>query len=302
MPLPFACPECGLETLVDDEFAGHSGPCAGCGKVVTVPTPLLGPLAGSATAVRPAPSQTRTVLAIAAASIVAASVVFSALIWLVLPVLASAGRAVQRVSCRGNLERIAAALKQYEIQHGTLPPAFIPDASGKPMHSWRVLILPQLGEEGLYARYQFDEPWDGPNNIQLVNAMPDVFGCPADGDARSKGESSYMVVVGPETLFPGKTTASIGQARDDHALTILVAEVPAAGVVWTQPKDLDATRMKFSINAATSGEIASMHAGGANVVTADGEARFISELFPDEYLNAMSTASGGEDVPLEALE
>ena len=31
------------------------------------------------------------------------------------------------------------------------PPAFIPDKNGKPMHSWRVLILPYLEGQGLYC-------------------------------------------------------------------------------------------------------------------------------------------------------
>ena len=37
MPIPFDCPHCGLQTLVEDEYAGQSGPCASCGKTITVP-------------------------------------------------------------------------------------------------------------------------------------------------------------------------------------------------------------------------------------------------------------------------
>jgi len=37
MPIPFTCPHCGLQTNVSDEFAGKSGPCAGCGQTITVP-------------------------------------------------------------------------------------------------------------------------------------------------------------------------------------------------------------------------------------------------------------------------
>jgi hypothetical protein len=300
MPFPFACPECGLETLVDDEFSGHSGPCAGCGKVIAVPFHAVA--RPQVQAPLPSPrSQRRTVLLIAVSSIVAALFVFSALVWLVFPTMRGVSAGVQKMTCRGNLQRIANALKQYEIEHGSLPPAFIPDANGRPMHSWRVLILPQLGEQGLHDQYRFDEPWDGPNNSQLFKSMPDVFACSADPDARLKGETSYMVIVGPGTLFPGKTAVSTRAVRDDHALTILVAETPVAGTVWTQPKDLDATRMKFAINGSMSGEIASLHPGGANVVTLDGQAHFLTELFPDEYLEAMSTANGGEDVPLESL-
>ncbi len=39
MPVPFTCPHCGHQTLVHDQYVGQSGPCAGCGQMVTVPRP-----------------------------------------------------------------------------------------------------------------------------------------------------------------------------------------------------------------------------------------------------------------------
>jgi hypothetical protein len=39
MPIPFTCPHCGRQTNVPDEYAGQSGPCAGCGQTITVPPP-----------------------------------------------------------------------------------------------------------------------------------------------------------------------------------------------------------------------------------------------------------------------
>ena len=36
MSILFTCPHCGKQTHVADEFAGRSGPCAGCGKTITV--------------------------------------------------------------------------------------------------------------------------------------------------------------------------------------------------------------------------------------------------------------------------
>jgi len=39
MPIPFTCPYCGNQTLVDDQYVGQTGPCARCGKTVTVLLP-----------------------------------------------------------------------------------------------------------------------------------------------------------------------------------------------------------------------------------------------------------------------
>jgi hypothetical protein len=39
MPIPFTCPHCHRQTMVPDQFVGQSGPCAGCGTLVTVMPP-----------------------------------------------------------------------------------------------------------------------------------------------------------------------------------------------------------------------------------------------------------------------
>ncbi len=41
MVIPFDCPHCGHHTEVDEQYAGQTGPCASCGKTITVP-PLSG--------------------------------------------------------------------------------------------------------------------------------------------------------------------------------------------------------------------------------------------------------------------
>jgi hypothetical protein len=234
-------------------------------------------------------------------SIAAASIVFALLVTLVFPSLQGVRRMLHTTQCRSQLSRIAQALRQYEVLHGTLPPAYIVDANGKPMHSWRVLILPQLNEHGLYARYHFDEPWDGPNNSQLTKLMPNVFACPSDPDAKLLGETNYMVLVGPKTMFPDGNSTRIADIEDDPATTILVTETPVAGVVWLEPKDLNAQRMQFLINSGNTGEIGCHHAD-AHAVMADGTVRKFNQLFPSDYLQGMSTLKGGEEIPWEALD
>jgi hypothetical protein len=44
------------------------------------------------------------------------------------------------------------AVANYEFANGAFPPPFLADASGRPMHSWRVLILPFLEQGELYNR------------------------------------------------------------------------------------------------------------------------------------------------------
>ena len=58
-----------------------------------------------------------------------------------------AGPAARRAQCTNNLKQIALALHNYEQAYKALPPAYTVDAEGRPLHSWRTLILPYLEEE-----------------------------------------------------------------------------------------------------------------------------------------------------------
>lgn len=89
------------------------------------------------------------------------------------------GRALR--AHKSNLERIVAALKQYgDANNGVLPAAYTVDEAGRPLHSWRVAILPYLGEEEakLYAQIRLDEPWNSEWNSRFHSQRPNIFACP----------------------------------------------------------------------------------------------------------------------------
>lgn len=306
MPIPFSCPFCGQETLVEDEFAGQSGPCATCGKKITVPYVPAEQRFGSNDVVTGIPYKSgptaTTIFLVAIGAIVAATGVIAAIVVLLFPALGVARSFAQRQKCDDNLTRIGEALQAYEAEQGSLPPAYIEGPDGKPMHSWRVLILPYLDEHGIYNDYDFSQPWDSPNNQQLTTSMPSVYSCPAEPDGLSAGESNYMVIVGDPTAFPGAEAMSSNDVGDELAGTILVVEVPVQGVSWLKPQDLDIDRMQYVINGEFGEEISSAHPGGAHVLMADGTVRFLDDLMPSDFLQGMTTANGGESTPWEAFD
>lgn len=61
---------------------------------------------------------------------------------LLLPATRSSPKASRRMMCSNHLKQIALALQNYHDTYGSFPPAYLADARGKPIHSWRVLILP----------------------------------------------------------------------------------------------------------------------------------------------------------------
>ncbi|MBN2024997.1 MAG: DUF1559 domain-containing protein [Pirellulales bacterium] len=143
--------------------------------------------------------------------------------------------------CCHNLRRIGKALQCYHDEFGSFPPAAVVDKQGRPLYSWRVLLLPYLDEAELYARYRLDEPWDGPNNRLLHGAPVDVFTCPDDEAATSSRPTSFLVVAGPETCWPldgGSQTVAHNSIPDGPDQTVLVIEAHGTGIHWMAPDNL----------------------------------------------------------------
>ncbi len=55
------------------------------------------------------------------------------LLW---PVTTSSRDPARAAQCRNNLKEIALALIYYHDKYSAFPPVFVPDADGRPMHSW----------------------------------------------------------------------------------------------------------------------------------------------------------------------
>ena len=88
------------------------------------------------------------------------------------------------------------------------------------MHSWRVLILPFLDQNELYGSYRFDEPWNGPNNSKLHDVIVDVFRCPEDHGRSKSNQTSYVAVVGPETIWPGDHGVRVDEVAWDRRCSL----------------------------------------------------------------------------------
>ena len=151
-----------------------------------------------------------------------------------------ASRAIRRarddVTCTKHLKMLGSAIQAYHHHHGTLPPAFVTDAEGKPMHSWRVLILPFLEESELHESYDFSEPWDSPNNRLLIERMPPVFSSPFSSG--QPGRTSFVAVVGPSTVWPGAQAVTLDDIRDGSWATIFLIEIADSDIAWTEPRDV----------------------------------------------------------------
>ncbi|MFZ1932846.1 MAG: DUF1559 domain-containing protein [Thermoguttaceae bacterium] len=232
-----------------------------------------------------------------------------AVIAFLLSALPNVREAARKAQCNNNLHQIALALFNYEKANGCYPPAYIADKTGRPMHSWRVLILPYLGSyNSLYRQYSFDEPWGGPNNKKLLAARPQEYACPCDthDDSPEEGQTSYVAVVGPNAAWSGKRSKKAVDLAPSDA-TIMVVETTGADVGWTEPRDLiatgsdatDASPSTISMSSQhgnRSGFFYTYHVGvGAHAAFADGSTRYLVPECVPRHLRAKYLRIGGYD-------
>ncbi|HUY90798.1 MAG TPA: DUF1559 domain-containing protein [Pirellulales bacterium] len=217
------------------------------------------------------------------------------LVALLLPAQATNCTGRRRSQCTNNLKQIGLALHNYNSAYGCFPPVCTTDENGKPMHSWRVLILPFMEQRELYDRYDFNEPWNGPHNALLANEMPPVFRCPND-TANPGANTDYVAVVGPETIWQPDQSTTFRDIEDGSSSTIAVIEASGAGIHWMEPRDLPFAALAKRVNPKPGPGISSMHPGAVLAVFADGHTQSIDEGISLEQLKALFTKAGGEAI------
>ena len=221
----------------------------------------------------------------------AALLMVPCLIALLLPAVQQAREAARRTQCKNNLRQIAMAMHIYHDTYGSFPPAVTYSADGKPMHSWRVLLLPFLNERPLYSQYNMNEPWNSPANSQLLSRMPKVYACPSAPPGT--GETHYAVPVGAKTMFPPERAVSIREIIDGTSNTIMVLESHGSNLNWMAPVDVT---VGVGMPEAQPVSFSSNHLGGIHIALADGSVRFLSSKVPSETLDRLLMPDDGRVV------
>jgi hypothetical protein len=154
---------------------------------------------------------------------------------------AAESEAANRVRRIENFKQLAEGMHLYHEKHQSFPAAANYDSNGKPLLSWRVHILPFLGEQKLYEKFHLDEPWDSEHNRKLALKMPRIFADPDPAVLQAVGDrwrTTVVVPTGATTAFHGHEGTIYQQITDGTSATILFVEViPERAVIWTQPED-----------------------------------------------------------------
>jgi hypothetical protein len=212
---------------------------------------------------------------------------------LMLPAVQSARTAAQRMQSVNNLKQIGIALHNYHDAYGHLPPAIVRDKAGKPLYSWRVLILPFLEQENIYKKWKFDEPWDSPNNKPLSDLVMKVYMAPGHTE-ESSNKTHYRVFVGKgagfeEVMGQQRKGLQFRDFTDGLSNTIAVVEAPES-VPWAKPEELEFIPGKPLPALGLPGK------DGFNAALFDGSVRFIRKTIDPRNLQALITRNGGEEI------
>lgn len=203
------------------------------------------------------------------------------------PALSRFAQVTAQTRALNNLQQIGTALFSYQGTHKVFPGAGR-SADGQEGLSWRVHLLPYLGESALYDQFDLQQPWDSEANKNLISKMPDVFRSRGVPEA---GKTSMHVFTGAGSPFADNQAPDPESFKDDRSGIILVVEAGADKAdYWTKPGGLAFDPMNPLTSLGTLSEF-------FNVVLADTTARPISRKVPPATLRKLIQSSDGE--PLE---
>lgn len=135
------------------------------------------------------------------------------------------------------LTQLSQAFAAYYRQNSVYPTP-IYDDNGVPLLSWRVALLPFLGEPGqkLYEQFKLDEPWNSDANIKLLNQMPTIYMSPTNPTATTK--TQFLIFNAPETPFGRHPKGlKIQDVADPSRTLSIVMAASEHAIEWTRPEN-----------------------------------------------------------------
>jgi hypothetical protein len=210
-----------LQTLVSAMLMGLSSQSGGADPQVAMLNQLAGEAFAGLAITSPTPTRTRIGIQTPASLNAVAPVYLD--------------KAVQRI--RDQKEHDLAVMKMQEVWAALvttqpLPRSATMAANGLPLLSWRVAVLPQMGELELYNQFHHNEPWDSPHNLTLIARIPESY----QDSSVELGRTRICVFSGPSTPL------SIENLNlNDYRMQSKVALVRVGAdrsVPWTAPADV----------------------------------------------------------------
>jgi prepilin-type N-terminal cleavage/methylation domain-containing protein len=255
--------------------------------------------------------------------------IIAILIALLLPAVQQAREAARRTQCRNNMHQLGLALHNYHDAHNVFPPGKGRDAAiGRDVHSWMTCILPYVDEAALYNAYNSSREANIAPNYTVIGSKLAQYWCPSNPDPQFHSPYGQTCYAGNQgTVATLNTSAgilfyisSIGirDIRDGTSQTILVGEIDAPWGNRTCNYMKGWAYGRYSVQVRSTGApinsypgiawryssgdtcyaytFGSYHEGGAFMLFADGQVRFLSENIDSTTFKALGSRAGNEIV------
>ena len=195
-----------------------------------------------------------------------------------------------------SMKQLALAMHNFHDNWNAFPAQSLVDKQGKRLLSWRVMVLPYLGQYALYQEFHQDEPWDSEHNQKLIEKMPAVFR--SAGKNAKPGTTRFVApLTKRSTMGRVGPAVSMQNIVDGTSNTIwLVQADESHAVIWTKPDDLvidEKDPIGSMIGPETKGFWTSF---------ADGSVRFLSRDIDATTLMNLFSIDGGEVIDSSALK
>jgi hypothetical protein len=190
--------------------------------------------------------------------------------------------------CRDNLRQVMLATFNYESKRGRLPPAFTVNPAGERLHSWRMLLLPQLGRQELFDSVDQSQPWDTTANARARETAMPLYACPSVELAA--GQTTYLGIVGPDCAFLGSEARKLPASWPVRKSTVYLVDAVASDAgPWMAPSDTDQETV-----LAYGPETRTNHPGVIHAAFLDGHIKPVFLDVDREVLREMLTLDEGE--------
>jgi hypothetical protein len=153
--------------------------------------------------------------------------------------LRRAQREARRSNAYGRLCQMTFILHNYQARHGTLPPLCLRDDQGKPIHSWRALILPYL-ELPSTLQLDLSQAWNSEDNLKVIDRLPieEWTWFARDWPSEQSPAATHVfALVGANSIWETTTGLPKGTTKECRNAILLVS-VPESSTPPMQPRDI----------------------------------------------------------------
>ncbi|WP_146532867.1 DUF1559 family PulG-like putative transporter [Rubripirellula reticaptiva] len=206
-----------------------------------------------------------------------------------------------------NLKKIHEAMAAYVADHGEFPYYTMESSGGISTFSWRVALLPYLGYQELYDKFNHERPWDYPENKELLTFIPPEYVSPERFDTNT----NFLAPLANFLIFHDFTerdeesneqkVTKVDRITDGLDNTILLLEVDDDfSVPWTKPEDYRLFGGEGGQRAITRG-FGHLRGDGALAIWGNGWPFSLSDDLPFQQLYPAFTYAGNERQPAAVI-